>query len=484
MNKALKSKLNRISKSLLGSDSCFYAFAAFMTLVFFAGGSSRDDVQSLVILRPMAVLFGAYALTCRTREHWKGRLFPLYITIALLILMVLQSIPLPPSIWTELPGRGMFADIADLAGIEQPWRPLTLTPSRTLNSLFSLAVPITAIMLYLNLDKVRRTQAIAVIIVLAAVSAAWAALQLAGPARGPLYLYNITNNGTAVGLFANRNHQAIMLASTITLLGWYAASNAPTMRLATIKFYISISGILVIVPLIFVTGSRAGLVLMVPALVLAMILIYNGRYRPETPPTRQKERGKKKRRFSLRQLILAGSVTVVLIISALSISLSRSLAFDRLFGNSQLGELRLMLLPTLFKMIADYLPWGSGFGSFEHVYKVYEPDELLNPSYLNQAHNDWLQLPIEGGAPVLLIGGAVIIWFLAKLIVLAKNWRSSHFTKYTALTAGFVMLCFLAGSVGDYPLRVPSLIAVFVVLACVFNDAIATILRKSTKSER
>jgi len=129
MIKIPRNKLNHILADLTGQSACFYAFVAFMTLVFSMGGSSRDDVQSLVILRPLAVLFGAFALTCRTREHWKGRLFPLYIAIALLVLMILQSIPLPPSIWTELPGRKIFADIADLAGIEQPWRPLTLSPS-------------------------------------------------------------------------------------------------------------------------------------------------------------------------------------------------------------------------------------------------------------------------------------------------------------------------------------------------------------------
>ncbi len=469
----------------MSSDNAqYYAFAVFMTLVFFTGGGSRDDVQSLVFLRPLAVLFGAYALTCRSSENWKGRLFPLYIAFALLALMILQSIPLPPSIWSELPGRKIFADIADLAGIEQPWRPLTLSPSRTLNSLFSLAIPISAMMLYLNLDETRRKQAVTVIIVLAAVSALWAMFQLAGPSRGPLYLYNITNNGIAVGLFANRNHQAVLLAAAIIMFGWYAASHAQAKQLAALKFYGSISGIFILVPLIFITGSRAGLILMAPAIVVAMILIYFGRYTAENRFAVKKSNNKIKRFLSSRQLILFGSLTAVVTIAALSIYFSRSLAFDRLFGGNELGGLRAELVPILFQMMEDYSPWGSGFGTFEYVYRIYEPQELLNPSYLNQAHNDWLQFPIEGGIPVILISATAILWFLHKLTMLGKNWRPSRYTKYAALMAACVLLVFLTGSVGDYPLRVPSLIAVFAVMACVFNDAVDAVQRKDMKSPR
>ena len=65
----------------------------------------------------------------------------------------------------------------------------------------------------------------------------------------------------------------------------------------------------------------------------------------------------------------------------LSIYFSRSLAFDRLFERSNVEGLRGQLLPILTQMAGDYFPWGSGFGSFEHIYRIYEPQELLNPTY-------------------------------------------------------------------------------------------------------
>ncbi len=472
----------RLRDRISGNNARFYAFAAFLTLVFFIGGSSRDDVQSLVFLRPLAVLFGAYALTCMDREAWKGRTFPLYIALALAGLMVFQLIPLPPNVWTALPGRQIFADIADLAGIEQPWRPLTLSPSRTLNSLFSLAVPISAMMLYLNLDERRRKQAIAVIIALAGISALWAALQLGGSARGPFYLYNITNNGSAVGLFANRNHQAILLAATIVMLGWYGASHPMAAKLSALKFYGSIAAIFVIVPLVFITGSRAGLILMAPALVVGMMLIYFGRYTIESQSSVRGNRSRKKR-FASRQTMLFCSIALVVTMAGLSIYFARSLAFDRLFDRGEVEELRSQLVPILTKMMSDYFPWGSGFGSFEHVYRIYEPQKLLNPAYLNQAHNDWLQFPIEGGLPAISIAAAVAIWGAIQIFRLAKSWSFSRSAKYNVIVTSMVMLLLLAGSIGDYPLRVPSLIALFAMIACILVDSINDVQRNALKAK-
>ncbi|HEY9090458.1 O-antigen ligase family protein [Parasphingorhabdus sp.] len=487
MSGSLTKKFGKLQKRFSGNEMQLYVFAAFMTILFFTGGSSRDDVQSLVFLRPLAILFGAYALTRMDREAWRGRTFPLIIALALAGLMVLQLIPLPPQIWTALSGRQIFADIADLAGISQPWRPLTLSPSRTLNSLFSLAIPITAMMLYLNLDGPRRKQAVAVLIVLACISALWAAFQLTGSPRGPLYIYNITNNGSAVGLFANRNHQAVLLAAAIVMLGWYAASHPVAAKLASLKFYAGISAIFVLVPLVFVTGSRSGLLLMAPALVAAIILVYFGRYTAEsqlsaTTQSSSRRRHRKKR-FNSRQIILFSSITLVIILAALSIYFSRSLAFDRLFGRADVEELRGQLVPILTRMISDYFPWGSGFGSFEHVYRIYEPQEFLTPNYLNQAHNDWLQFPIEGGLLAILIAAAALIWGGKQLFVLARNWKYTHYTKYAAVMAAIVMLLFLVGSIVDYPLRVPSLIALFAVMACIFSDSMQAVQRNAIKAQ-
>ena len=45
--------------------------------------------------------------------------------LAMAIALVgLQLVPLPPALWTALPGREGLATAAQLAGFPQPWRPL------------------------------------------------------------------------------------------------------------------------------------------------------------------------------------------------------------------------------------------------------------------------------------------------------------------------------------------------------------------------
>ena len=469
--KIFSTKPSAISQKLSSPDMRFYAFVTFLVIVFLTGGGARDDIQSLVILRPMAALFCAYAITVKEVDQWKGRMFPLYVAWSLLALMAIQLIPLPPSMWTTMPGREIFFEIANIAQIEQPWRPTTLSPSKTLNSLFSLSVPIAAMMLYLNLEQGRRKQVIAIFILLALVSLVWAAFQLSGSLQSPLYLYDITNNGSPVGLFANRNHQAVVLAVAIVMLGWYAASDMSTAKFAKTKLYGSIAMIFVILPLIFVTGSRAGLLLMTPALVAAVMLIYFHRYRYQKHPATSNRKAKSLW-FTPQKIFIFLVILATVTMAAMAIYFSRSLALDRLIGSSDVEEMRIQLLPTLILMVSEYFPWGSGFGTFEHVYRIYEPHELLNAAYLNQAHNDWIQFFIEGGVTAMLICCVTIGWGTMQFIRVAKSWRVSDNSKYTAAMAMAVIMLLSVASLGDYPLRVPSIMATFAVFACILNDTV------------
>src|SRR3546814_16949820 len=97
--------------------------------------------------------------------------------------------------------------------------------------------------------------------------------QAIGPRDGPLYLYEITNNESAVGLFANRNRQAALLACLFPMLAVYASIDHPSAERMRLKFALCASVALFFLPLLLVTGSRAGLVLGVIGL-LAGALLY------------------------------------------------------------------------------------------------------------------------------------------------------------------------------------------------------------------
>src|SRR3546814_10933219 len=62
-----------------------------------------------------------------------------WLLLATVLLVLLQLVPLPPAIWTALPGRDVL--LGALPG-EAVWRPGSIVPSATINAASSLIVPV------------------------------------------------------------------------------------------------------------------------------------------------------------------------------------------------------------------------------------------------------------------------------------------------------------------------------------------------------
>ena len=84
---------------------------------------------------------------------------------------------------------------------------------------------------------------------------------------------------------------------------------------------------------------------------------------------------------------------------------------------------------------------------------------------MNQAHNEPMQLVIEGGLPALaLLGGFAIWWLWTAVRMLGRSASAGGRAMGVAwLTATAILL---ASSLVDYPLRTPLLSALFAI-ACV-----------------
>jgi O-antigen ligase len=112
-----------------------------------------------------------------------------------------------------------------------------------------------------------------------------------------------------------------------------------------------------------------------------------------------------------------------------------------------------------------FLPFGAGYGTFEPVYQRFELNSLLSTIYLNQAHNEPVQLAIEGGLPALLLLILFLGWWLhASVRAVRPRGSESRRALATAMTA--VTLILLLSSLVDYPLRTPLLSGLFTI-ACV-----------------
>src|SRR3546814_17788482 len=77
-----------------------------------------------------------------------------WLVLATMLLVLLQLVPLPPGLWTALPGREFLLS-APLS--QETWRPWSLTPSTTINAASSLIVPVVTLYLVRSMRQAEMT---------------------------------------------------------------------------------------------------------------------------------------------------------------------------------------------------------------------------------------------------------------------------------------------------------------------------------------
>ena len=386
-------------KSLTNSDRQFERagftwLIVLLAIVALFGGSSRTDPPQLIALRALTGLMIIPLIFYWPQRRPGGFGLPGLLSLALAGWTALQLLPLPPALWTLLPGRDIVAAMDAAANLDGMWRPISLAPGRTLNALFGLIVPGVGLLLY-AIFRPERRHVLRMLVGVGAGNALLGLLQLLGPEDGVLYRFSITNPGYPVGFFANHNHSAVFSALTLLIAGYCLAD---TMRRRREK-PVEQGALLVCFALIFLVaisgGSRAGLGATLVSLVLSAAMVLTairGHKR-----TVQASRNDGLLRFAKNPRVLLALLVIVL--GALFMLIDRIPALERFTAGGDIEELRWRLLPHLLDMVRQYWLTGTGFGSFDAVYKIHEPTGLAQPTYLNQAHNDWAQLIIEGGLP-------------------------------------------------------------------------------------
>lgn len=435
----------------------FLSLAGLLIIAFLLGGGGRSDINSLVLLRPIGVIATAIGLWSLTREQVRANRFLFGMAVAIFALVMLQLIPLPPSVWHVLPGRELAVLIDRTALNEAIWRPLTLTPFATWNSFFSLFLPFSVLVLGVQIGERHHKMLLALLLVLCAVSGLLGMLQVIGSAESSLYFYEVTNSGAAVGLFANRNHQAILLSAVFPMLAVFAYTAQPEKNKLPIKTWLAIGGAAVLVPLLLVTGSRSGLLLGIVGIAAAAILL-----RDLPRPERTKASARKPRLTMIRYAVAAG---VLLLLALATVFMSRAEAIKRLLEGDELSGPRLPMWALGWDLMLKYFPFGAGFGAITTVYEIDQPKQSLRPTYANHLHNDWLEVIVTGGflAGFLMIVAA-LAWSRATIACFRVQGRSDRELLMAKLGSA-ITLVFVLGSFVDYPLRTPSLACVFVLAA-------------------
>ena len=113
--------------------------------------------------------------------------------------------------------------------------------------------------------------------------------------------------------------------------------------------------------------------------------------------------------------------------------------------------------------IAADLPLGVGLGAFEPIYQMFESPAATLPAYVNHAHDDWLELVLDGGLPALALMLAFLLSFArASVRIRREPPRTGRAVDRALARAGTIVIgLFLLHSTVDYPLRTTSLMVVF-----------------------
>ncbi len=427
----------------LSSEPVLWALGLLIILVCAFGGGSRLDIAELAWLRSGTALILAYAVWGFRRQNWRDASHPLILILLLAAIMIAQLVPLPVSVWSSLPGRQIIAELDQLAGLGDVWRPITLSPSATWNSVGSLIVPLTALVLMARLSEQARSILPLGIVAIGCLSAGLGLLQILLGAPDSLYFYEVTTNGSAVGLFANRNHNGVLVAISLLIVLWRLSDGKDKGGL--IRSMMATALVLFLLAGVLVNSSRAGLLctlLSVGLVAFVRILTV----------TRNSDASKSK----VRQMApLWGGSILVFATTAMFVAGERSAAAERLLGQDPTGGLRWNTIPTTLQIAMDNLFFGVGFGAFEWAYRTVEPRELLGPHYFNEAHNDWLQLIIEGGIPALVVAALTIL-----MLVRGAMRRTTAEDRDLRVLAILVAIILAVGSVVDYPLRTPLMMVV------------------------
>jgi O-antigen ligase len=113
---------------------------------------------------------------------------------------------------------------------------------------------------------------------------------------------------------------------------------------------------------------------------------------------------------------------------------------------------RVFALNTL-RAIGDYWSLGSGFGTFTLIYPSYEGKTGIFDEVVNHAHNDYLELILEGG---IMFVAVLVLYALALLLKLIFG-RIKNQQKVALLGIVFLLL----HSLVDFPLRTMAMAVTF-----------------------
>lgn len=429
-------------------NALFALTVALMLAALLLGGASRLNELRLAFVElaalPLLVVVGIAMLD---RPSLATSKTAVWLLAAVVAVPLIQLIPLPPGLWGKIPGREQSVLALELLNENPAWAPLSISPDLTWKNALALLPPVAMFLAVRYLDNRQRTHLLCIVLAFTALSILFGAAQIVG-GIDDLYPWPTTNIGTFAGFFANRNHMAtlVLIAIPFTVALGLARRSRRSSR-PNAHVWLTLVAVTFLLLTLVIIRSRAGILLAAPVLGASAFFAW----------VRLTQR-----RLKWPVVTLVG----ICVASIVALMIAVALPFVGKFDRGAAPEGRFENWPVVAEAAATYLPLGSGIGSFDTVYRSVEPLSRLDPTFFNQAHNDYLELWLEAGWPGALLIILFLAWY-ARRAFAAWAQYSDHTDIERAATIAIAAV--LVHSAGDYPLRTETIVTIFA-LCCALLD--------------
>jgi len=427
-------------------------------------GGNRPLPLLVLELAAIALLIMVARDPARIRGHLSWAFLA---TLALLVVgPLVQLVPLPQLLWESLPGREAYAAALNAVGLEPSQRTFSLLPRATESAWLALLPAVAVFLASVALPDEKLKRAAQVFIAMAVVQALIGLAQFGTGSAAVLWEMDVLRDRSGIGTYANRDHLAGLLEMALPLAlallaariipGHRASRNqrpAPMGRAIARMFsdgfkvdqvvLLGAASLVILLGLVF-TRSRTGVALGMFAILLCA-LAFSRRLGGE------------------RSVKLVSVVAVVGLALAVEIGLAPVLG--RFTTEALIGDLRWSIYSGTISGIGEFFPLGSGFGTYPEVFRRFQPADV--PTFVNHAHNDYLEWLFEGGvvAAILIVAFAAFYVRRWPQLWVGQRWSQLRFLQ---VAAGISLLLLSLHGLVDFNLHIPANAIYFAFLAGVF----------------
>ena len=436
------------------SGSGIVLFLSSLMLIIVSLHGVLNHAQVLLVLETLAVLTVFMAL-------WGGISGKVAKSVLLFIgftlaLAIVYAIPLPPGFLAELtiPGREIYTEVhnwLDAVGVESQASYLSIIPYKSTLALLSLLPPLAMFLAGISLSNSQVKKLVYILLIITVIQAVLGLIQYAS--GNPDYYFGLVHGSSAQGTYVNRDHFGALMEMTLPIAiggmlfaigrDQYSRDERITGRVFNRVMLFFFVAILILLAAIF-SKSRAAVALIMFAVLLTTLVF-------------ARHVGGKKS-ASLSVIFATISVGLASVVGLIPV-------FNRFVSNNPIEDERWRILENSIVGIKQFFPIGSGPGTFQDVYRVFQPAEQLY--YINNVHNDYVELVFELGAVGLFIIIGFLVLYIANWVRLRRVyiWDEIGFIQ---AAAGIGILLILLHCTVDFILHEPMNMMIFGLLCGVF----------------